>query len=69
MPRVHASTVLTAPAEDVWASSSDFGAVAGWYSAVPECGSEDGKAGDQVGAIRSTHPADGAQRRERSRGG
>ena len=69
MPRAHASTVPTAPAEDVWASSSDFGAVAGWHAGVPECGSEDGKAGDQVGAIRSTHLADGAQRRERSRGG
>ena len=69
MPRVHASTVLTAPAEDVWASSSDFGAVAGWHAGVPECGSEDGKAGDRAGAIRSTHLAHGAQRRERSRGG
>lgn len=65
MPKAYASTVLDAPAHEVWAVVRDFNALPTWHPGVRESAIEDGKAGDQVGAVRSLRLQDGAQLRER----
>lgn len=65
MARAHASIVIDAPVEAVWAVVRDFGALASWVSAVSECRVEDGRDGDSVGCIRSLKLGDGVPVRER----
>lgn len=65
MPKAYASTVLNAPAADVWAAIRDFNGLPSWHPAVTDSEIEDGRAGDQVGGVRSFHLADGAHLRER----
>jgi hypothetical protein len=52
VPRVYRSTVLNAPAGEVWARIRDFGSYADWTGGPDRCEIEDGKAGDQVSAVR-----------------
>jgi uncharacterized protein YndB with AHSA1/START domain len=65
MPKAYASTVLNAPAAEVWALLRDFNGMPGWHPAVTDSVMEDGKAGDQTGGVRSFHLKDGAHLRER----
>jgi hypothetical protein len=66
MARSYASTVIDAPAEEVWARIRDFNGLAVWHSGlVSKSEIEDGLAGDQVGAVRSFTLADGTHLRER----
>lgn len=65
MARAYASTVVDASADAVWALIRDFNGLATWHPAVTDSVIEDGKAGDQVGAVRSFHLQDGAHLRER----
>lgn len=65
MPKAYASTVLDAPARDVWAAIRDFNGLPTWHPAIKDSTIEDGKAGDQVGCVRSFHLQDGAHLRER----
>ncbi len=65
MPKAYASTVLNTPAGEVWAVIRDFNALPVWNPGVADSMIEEGKAGDQVGAIRSFHLKDGAHLRER----
>ena len=65
MPKAYASTVVDAPADQVWALIRDFNGFVDWHPAIADSHIEDGKAGDQVGAIRNFHLADGAHLRER----
>jgi hypothetical protein len=65
MAKAYASTVVDAPADRVWALLRDFNGLAAWHPAVTDSEIEDGKAGDQVGAVRSFHLQDGAHLRER----
>ncbi len=65
MPKAYASTVLHAPASDVWAVIRDFNALPAWHPGVKDSEIEDGRAADQVGAVRSFHLQDGAHLRER----
>lgn len=51
MPRVHTSTIVGAPADEVWALLRDFGAIGDWHPALPPCRIEDGPA-DRVGCTR-----------------
>jgi hypothetical protein len=51
MPQVHTSTVVGAPADEVWALLRDFGAIGDWHPALPPCRIEDGPA-DRVGCTR-----------------
>jgi len=54
MERSYAGTVFGAPAADVWARIRDFNGLATWHSGlVASSEIEEGKAGDQVGAVRS----------------
>ncbi len=66
MARSYASTVVNAPPDEVWARIRDFNGLATWHSGlVADSEIEEGKAGDQVGAVRSFHLTDGTHLRER----
>ena len=66
MARSYASTVIDAPADDVWARIRDFNGLATWHSGlVAQSEIEGGLAGDQVGGVRSFTLADGTHIRER----
>ncbi len=54
MARSYFSTVLEHDADRVWAAARDFNGLATWWSsAVSESHIEQGKGGDQVGAVRA----------------
>jgi Polyketide cyclase / dehydrase and lipid transport len=63
----YASTVIDATADAVWARIRDFNAMPDWNrEGIATSEIEDGKTGDQVGAVRSfTLVADGAHLREK----
>ncbi len=66
MARSYASTVVNASPDEVWARIRDFNGLPTWHSGlVADSEIEEGKAGDQVGAVRSFHLADGTHIRER----
>ena len=65
MPKAYASTVLNAPAKEVWALIRDFNGLPGWHPGIADSAIEDDKGGDQVGGVRSMHLKDGAHLRER----
>jgi len=64
--RAYYSTVIDKPADEVWAAIRDFNGLPVWFSQVVASSEiEEGKAGDQVGAVRSFTLADGTHLRER----
>ena len=66
MARSYASTVVNASVYEVWARIRDFNGLATWHGGlVADSEIEEGKAGDQVGAVRSFHLTDGTHIRER----
>jgi polyketide cyclase/dehydrase/lipid transport protein len=65
MARSYASTVLDAPADKVWAYIRDFNGLSTWHGGLVATSEiEEGKAGDQVGAVRSFTLTDGTHLRE-----
>ncbi|GLZ12816.1 polyketide cyclase [Actinomadura sp. NBRC 104425] len=50
--RSYASTVLSAPADEVWGFLRDFGNLADWMPGVATCAIEDGGPADRVGCVR-----------------
>ena len=53
MAKSYASTVIDAPADEVWARIRDFNGLADWHSGMVATSEiEEGKAGDQVGGVR-----------------
>ena len=66
MAKSYASTVINASAEDVWARIRDFNGLATWHGGLVATSEiEDGRAGDQVGGIRSFTLTDGTHLREK----
>lgn len=66
MARSYGSTVIDAPAGEVWARIRDFNGLPVWLPGlVASSEIEEGKAGDQVGGVRSFTLADGTRIRER----
>ena len=65
MPTAYASTVLNAPAKEVWALIRDFNGLPVWHPGVTRSEIEEGLSGHHVGAVRSFNLADGAHLRER----
>ena len=43
MPKAYASTVLNAPAAEVWAAIRDFNGLPGWHPGIADSEIEDGK--------------------------
>ena len=66
MARSYASTVIDAPADNVWERIRDFNGLPVWHSGlIAESEIEDGRTGDQVGGVRSFKLVDGTHIRER----
>ena len=66
MARSYASTVIEASADEVWATIRDFNGLPTWHPGlVASSEIEEGKAGDQVGCVRSFHLPDGMHIREK----
>lgn len=66
MAKAYTSTVVNAPADEVWTYLRDFNDLPKWTGGVViESEIEDGLAGDQVGCVRSFKLGDGEHLRER----
>jgi len=66
MAKSYASTVIDAPADEVWARIRDFNGLADWHSGMVATSEiEEGKAGDQVGGVRSFTLTNDAHLREK----
>jgi len=66
MARAYTSTIVTAPASEVWAYLRDFNGLPKWSGGIVVSSEiEDGLAGDQVGCVRSFTLGDGEHLRER----
>ena len=66
MARAYTSTVIDAPADEVWEYLRDFNGLPKWTGGLIATSEiEDGKTGDQVGAVRSFTLPDGTHFRER----
>ena len=65
MAKSYYSTVIDKSVDEVWAVARDFNGLATWNAEmVPTSEIENGKSGDQVGAIRNFSLANGANLRE-----
>ena len=66
MAKSYASTVIDAPADEVWARIRDFNELPVWHGGMVATSEiEEGKAGDQVGGVRSFTLTNGAHLREK----
>ncbi len=67
MPDIHESTVVGAPASEVWDLLRDFGGLDRWYPGVEpdDLRIVDDRAGDAVGAVRILEMAEDVTIRER----
>jgi hypothetical protein len=65
MPRVYISSVIPAPAADVWRMVRDFNGLPSWTPFVANSRIEGGSKSDQVGAIRNFQLKDGGIIREK----
>jgi hypothetical protein len=66
MAKSYYSTIIDKPVDDVWAVARDFNGLATWNAEmVPTSEIEDGKSGDEVGAVRNFTLANGANLREK----
>jgi hypothetical protein len=66
MAKSYASTVIDAPSDEVWARIRDFNGLPVWHGGMVATSEiEDGKAGDQVGGVRSFTLTNDAHLREK----
>ncbi len=65
MSRVYRSTVIDAPAAEVWQTVRDFNALPAWTSFVADSRIEQNQPSDKVGCVRNFHLKDGGRIRER----
>jgi hypothetical protein len=65
MPKVYISTVIAAPAAEVWRIVRDFNGLPAWTPFVAESRIEQGAKADQIGCIRNFTLKDGGRIRER----
>ena len=64
MAMVFVSSVINAPAPEVWTLVRDFNALPAWHPAIAESRIELNKQPDQIGCIRNFRLVDGGQIRE-----
>jgi hypothetical protein len=65
MARAHASSVINAPIDEVWARIRDFNALPDWHPGVAKSEIEGSVPSDQVGCVRVLTLGDGGVIRER----
>jgi len=63
--QVYTSSVIGAPADQVWAAIRDFNGLPAWHPAIAESRIEGGAPADQVGCVRAFRLKDGGFIRER----
>jgi Polyketide cyclase / dehydrase and lipid transport len=64
MAKVYTSSVIGAPAQQVWAVVRDFNALPDWHPGIAESRIEDGQPSDKVGCVRNFTLTDGGNIRE-----
>jgi len=64
MAKVYISSVIGAPAAQVWAVVRDFNALPDWHPAIADSRIEDGVPSDKVGCVRNFNLSDGGNIRE-----
>lgn len=65
MPKVYVSSVIPAPAAEVWRIIRDFNGLPAWTPFVADSRIESGMASDQIGCIRNFRLKDGGVIREK----
>jgi hypothetical protein len=65
MPKIFISTVIAAPAAEVWRVVRDFNGLPSWTPFVAESRIEQGAKADQIGCIRNFTLKDGGRIREK----
>ena len=65
MPSIIISSIIDAPVEKVWARIRDFNGLPSWHPRMVESHIEDGKAADEIGAVRNFTLASGPKVREK----
>ena len=65
MPRVYVSSVINAPAKEVWARVRDFNALPRWHPRIRESRIEGGEPSDKIGCVRDFRLQSGDQIREK----
>ncbi len=65
MISVYVSSVIDAPAEQVWQRVRDFNGMPGWHPLIADSRIEDGLPSDRIGCVRHFHTRDGGLIRER----
>ncbi len=65
MVKVYTSTIIDAPADQVWATVRDFNGLPGWTPFVAESRIEGGQPADKIGCVRNFRLKDGGVIRER----
>jgi hypothetical protein len=65
MARAHASSVIDAPIDQVWARIRDFNGLPGWHPGVARSEIEGGEPANQPGCVRVLTLGNGAVMRER----
>lgn len=64
MVKVYVSSVLGAPAEQVWRAIRDFNGLPDWHPAIADSRIENGLPSDRVGCVRNFNLKDGGNIRE-----
>ena len=64
MARVFTSSVIDAPADQIWGRIRDFNGLPGWHPLIAESTIEEGLPSDQVGCVRNFRLQNGDQLRE-----
>ena len=65
MARVFVSSVIAAPASEVWARIRDFNGLPSWHPRIRESQIEGGEPADKVGCVRDFYLQNGDRIRER----
>ncbi|XWN29499.1 MAG: SRPBCC family protein [Devosia sp.] len=65
MPRVYISSVIEAPAAQVWERVRDFNALPRWHPRIRESRIENGEPSDKVGCVRDFRLQNGDRIREK----
>ena len=64
MAKVYVSSVISAPASDVWARVRDFNALPNWHPGIAESRIENGEPSDKIGCVRNFKLTSGETLRE-----
>lgn len=65
MVKVYTSSVIDAPADQVWSVIRDFNGLPAWHPAIAESRIEQQQSADRIGCVRNFRTRDGGTIRER----